>query len=58
MPLMNIVFGKVVGNFSMGEIDTSSATPEDAARVLKQLTDSTNKNTYVTLTTLLLLAST
>lgn len=44
MPLMNIVFGEVVTDFSNAQLPL---TPEQEAVNKKIVTDQTNRNTYV-----------
>lgn len=48
MPLMNIVFGQVVGDFSVSEMDVNSVGEVDMdqmGELAKKLTDATNRNT-------------
>lgn len=48
MPLMNIVFGQVVGDFSVLEgslLDPGNISPNAAAEMAKKLTDASNRNT-------------
>ena len=48
MPLMNIVFGQVVGDFSVSEMDVNSAgevSVDQMRELAKKLTDATNRNT-------------
>ena len=46
MPLMNIVFGQVVGDFSVSEGESLGAIDaQGAAELAKKLTDATNRNT-------------
>lgn len=48
IPLMNIVFGQVVGDFSVSEMDVTSSgavSVDQMGELAKKLTDATNRNT-------------